>query len=110
MALYRIMHENEFDMAAVTVTRVSTSRNLRNAHVHVSIRERDKQQQMLSLLKKHRGELQKLVSQNVVLKYTPHLLFELDTSLEEGDRVLDVLRELGQTDEDKTSDEDVSEQ
>ena len=42
-------------------------------------------------------EIQKLLSKNVVLKYTPQLCFKLDTSLVEGDHVLDVLRDEANT-------------
>lgn len=95
MALFHIMRENEFDLAAVTVTRVVTSPNLRNARVFISILEHQKdREKMIGLLKQHRAELQSVINKNVKLKYTPRLSFALDTSIEEGDRVLNVLLKL----------------
>jgi ribosome-binding factor A len=35
------------------------------------------------------------VAKRVVLKFTPHLHFKLDASIERGSRVLDILEELG---------------
>ena len=51
---------------------------------------------MLALLRKHRPELQQLINKDLAIKYTPRLSFELDTSLEEGDRVLGILAKLEQ--------------
>lgn len=97
--LYRVLNDADFDMAAITVTRVITSNNLRSADVHVSIRDHEDQKgRMLGLLRSHRVEIQKIMSKNVVLKYTPKLTFKLDTSLAEGDRVLDVLDSLDKAD------------
>ncbi len=93
--LFRIMNENNFDLSAVTVTHVITSRNLRSAKVLISIRNHQKDRgRMLSLLRKHRSEIQQQINAYVNLKYTPRLTFELDTSLEEGDRILHMLSEL----------------
>ena len=94
-ALYRVMTGRDFDMSAVTVTRVITSCDLRTAEVMVSIRAKGKEgDRLFSVLRHRRGEIQKMIGKSVVLKYTPHLSFTLDTSLEEGDRVLDVLRSI----------------
>ena len=94
-SLFRIMHENDFDLSAVTVTRVVTSRSLRNARVFISIRDhRNERDLMLSLLRKHRVEIQHRINANITLKYTPRLMFLLDTSIEEGDHILHKLSEL----------------
>jgi len=41
-----------------------------------------------------KSEIQALMSQEVILKYTPVLQFVLDHSVAEGDRVLDLLRKM----------------
>ena len=90
--LFRVMNEQEFDLAAVSVTRVETSSNLRQARVFVSIRAPEpEQRQMLRLLARHRAQIQRQVSRHVVLKYTPQLHFELDASISGGDRILEIL-------------------
>ena len=94
-ALFRIMTEANFDLSAVTITHVVASRNLRNARVLVSIRDHEAQRdEMLNLLRRHRGEIQSQINQNLVLKYTPCLTFSLDTSVEKGDRILGLLSKL----------------
>ncbi len=93
--LFRVMHANEFDLAAVTITRVETSKDLREARVYVSILgHEDQRPHMLALLSRRRGELQRRINKDVTLKYTPRLTFELDRSVEEGDHVLAVLAKL----------------
>jgi ribosome-binding factor A len=94
-ALFRVMQSENFDLSAATITRVALGRDLRDARVFVSIRDHQKERQkMLALLRQHRPEFQRLINRDLAIKYTPRLTFELDTSLEEGDRVLAVLAKL----------------
>ena len=94
-ALFRVMQNDDFDLAATTITRVTLGRDLREARVFVSIRDhQNERQKMLALLRHHRVEFQRLINKDLVIKYTPRLSFELDTSLEEGDRVLALLSKL----------------
>jgi len=95
MALFRVMTEQNFDLAAVTVTRVITSPTLRGTQVLVSIRgSEDERSGMLGMLRRHRGEIQKIIAANIKLKYTPRIDFQLDSSIEKGDRILHVLSDL----------------
>lgn len=94
-ALYHVLKDYEIDMAAVTVTHVMATRNLRSARVLVSIRDHgNERDRMISRLKRHRGEIQAIINRNMTLKYTPKLMFELDPSVEKGDHILDILRDM----------------
>ena len=94
-ALFRVMQNERFDLAAVTITRVALGRDLREARVFVSILEHQAERpRMLALLRQHRAEFQRLINKDLAIKYTPRLTFDLDTSLEEGDHVLAVLAKL----------------
>ena len=94
-AMYHVLKEDNVDLAALTVTHVMASRDLRHARVLVSIRDhRQDRNQILSALKRKRKEFQEYISRTVVLKYTPRLMFELDGSVEQGDNVLDILSHL----------------
>ena len=93
--LYRVVDDPDFDFAAVTVTEVRVNSDLRKARVFLSIRgENEFQQRQLKEIRRHRKEFQEEVAKNVVLKYNPQLKFDLDASLEQGDRVLKLLSEL----------------
>jgi ribosome-binding factor A len=56
---------------------------------------------VIDKLEAHRPALQAELSRHVVLKYTPHLVFHLDDSIERGARVLEILQDL-----EKSSDRD----
>ncbi len=94
--LFRLLApEDQVDTAAVTVTHVITSRNLRHARVLISILGHEEERgSILETIRSHRSEIQQWISRNVKLKYTPRLDFVLDTSVEQGDHVLDILQEI----------------
>jgi ribosome-binding factor A len=99
-SLYHVLDPDEIDLSAVTVTHVITSKDLRTAKVLVSILQHHKDRAgMMKLIRAHRKEIQEYVHKTVVLKYTPRLTIELDTSLERGDRVLSLLSEMAIPDE-----------
>jgi ribosome-binding factor A len=107
-SLFQIMTDPAFDLAAVTVTHVITSRNLRTARVLVSIRGEEKEKlRMLGLLRRHRPEIQATLNKDLTLKYTPKLHLYLDRSVEEGDHVLDILSHLGDADTAPSANDDV---
>ena len=102
--LYREMAGTEFAIEEVTITRVETASNLRNARVYVSIRGTDEEaERILRELRHHRAHLQNLVHRDVILKYTPVLQFIRDTSVALGDHVLDVLAHLPEPPDDESA-------
>ena len=104
--LYRVVNRPDFDTAAVTFTHALTSVDLRSCRVLVSIRgELAEQERMLSILKRHRVDFQAAIHQTVVLRYTPHLHFVLDHSVEQGDHILQLLDQMAQAGEVPAGDE-----
>ena len=93
--ILRCVNEPGFNPAAVTITHVITSSDLHHSRVLVSINAPpDQQHRLYKILKKNRGMLQHEMSQEVILKYTPHIVFELDKSLAQGDHVLGIISKL----------------
>ncbi|HKL20279.1 MAG TPA: 30S ribosome-binding factor RbfA [Tichowtungia sp.] len=93
--ILRLFSGSRFDTGAVTVTRVETAPDLRDANVHVSIFGHENERtEMIRFLNRHRKEIQARMSKHVKIKYTPRLHFKHDSSLEEGDRVLGILETL----------------
>ncbi len=93
--IHHLFSNTQFDTGAITVTRVETAPDLRDAAVHISIFEHEEERvKMIRFLNKHRKAIQARMSKNVIIKYTPRLRFKLDTSIESGDRVLGILSEL----------------
>lgn len=96
-ALFHVFAGGGVDLAAITVTRVETARNLRNATVYVSLLGHEGERgSILHRLHARHIELQALINRDCHLKFTPKLRFVLDTSIEKGDRVLNVLAHLDQ--------------
>lgn len=93
--MYRVLRPGEVDLASITITEVSASRDLRQAKVMVSVRgHQSKRKRVLTLLRSHRKDFQDYVSQSVVLKYTPRLFFSLDSSIAKGNDVLDTISHI----------------
>lgn len=93
--ILRTINDEGFNPAAITITHVITSPDLRHTRVLVSINAPPGQQQeMFGILKHHRGTLQHEMSREVILKYTPRVIFELDSSLAKGDHVLGLISKL----------------
>ncbi len=93
--LYRVVDRSIVDVAAVTVTHVAVSSDLRTARVLVSVRGDEAQHyRVLNHLRSLRATIQEGIAGTVILKYTPRLHFELDRSVEVGDRVLTLLAQL----------------
>jgi ribosome-binding factor A len=79
----------------VTVNDVEIGGDLRNARVFISVLGNAEQQKSgLALLQKNRVRIQGLIAKSVILKYTPHLRFVVDDSVQRGNRVLQLLEEL----------------
>ena len=94
-AFFKVFVGEPLDLASVTVTRVETARNLRNATVSVSIFGHEQERgAYLRMIANKAKELQSLINRDLTLKYTPRLRFVLDGSVEKGDHILDVLSKL----------------
>ena len=93
-----IAREINFEGALVSVNAVDVVPDLKSAHVFVSTLGTENGKRVIDKLEAHRTALQAELSRNVVLKYTPHLIFHLDESTKRGARVLEILDDLGTRD------------
>jgi ribosome-binding factor A len=94
-ALFRVLNPAEFDPAGVTVTHAITSPDLRTCRVLVSLFGDEAQRKRnLSALLRHRADIQREIADRITLKWTPRIHFQVDESIEEGDRVLRLLDQL----------------
>ncbi len=73
----------------ISITEVIASSDLRSARVYVSVMGRDADRHLaLDGIRSAAAFLRRELRDRVNLKHTPHLTFQLDDSIEEGDRVL----------------------
>jgi ribosome-binding factor A len=79
----------------INVNDVKVAANLHTATVYLGVLGGDAQKKRaMEALELGRKRIQGLLGKAVVLKYTPHLRFVLDESIERGNRVLQLLDEL----------------
>jgi ribosome-binding factor A len=78
-----------------TVTRVETARDLGHARVFVSVYGTDEEQaRSIAALDAATPWLRRRLGERMQLRHVPQLTLRRDTSIEGGDRVLRLLREL----------------
>ena len=89
-----IAREMSFEGALVSINHVDVASDLKNAHAFVSVLGSDNAESVLNKLASHRATLQAELARHVTMKYTPHLIFHLDDSIERGARVIEILQEI----------------
>ncbi|MBI4027221.1 MAG: 30S ribosome-binding factor RbfA [Verrucomicrobia bacterium] len=83
------------DHGLISVTEVDVSKDLKTANVYVStVGVAQQTAGLLASLERIRAGLQRELSRNVVMKYTPHLLFKEDRGIERGQHVVEILNAL----------------
>src|SRR5436305_15088697 len=88
-----ITREMKFENGLVTINQVDITSDLKNAHVFVSVLGTTGAS-VINQLEAHRAALQSALAKHVVLKYTPHLVFHLDDSIDRGIRVIEIMQEM----------------
>jgi ribosome-binding factor A len=90
----KIAREITFENVLVSVNHVDVTPDLKCAHVFVSVLGSEGRAAVIPKLEENRTALQSDLAKRVVLKYTPHLVFHLDDSIERGARVIEILQEI----------------
>ena len=88
-----------------SVTHVDVTRDLRYAKVYISVYEEEKRQPMMKALKSAAGFIRHNLGMRVQLRYTPELLFELDTTIEYGVHIASLLNQVRKTEGSQSDDE-----
>lgn len=83
-----------FEDALVTINHVDVTPDLKKAHAYVSVFGANSQTAAMAKLEENRVVLQTELAKHVVLKYTPHLVFHLDESIERGSRIIEILQQI----------------
>jgi ribosome-binding factor A len=90
-----ITREMNFEGVLVTLNQVDVTPDLKHAHAYVSVLgPKEGQAAAMAKLEENRVVLQTALAKSVVLKYTPHLIFHLDDSIERGARVFEILQQI----------------
>ena len=95
----RIIREDVSDprtQCMFSITHVDVTRDLRYAKIYVSVYEVDKREPMMKALKNAAGFIRHNLG-SLQLRYTPELLFELDTTIEYGVHIASLINEVRKT-------------
>ena len=95
----RIIREDVSDprtQCMFSITHVDVTRDLRYAKVYVSVYEEEKREPMMKALKSAAGFIRHNLG-NLQLRYTPELLFELDTTIEYGVHIAGLINQVIKT-------------
>ncbi len=82
----------------ISITRVATSSDLRNAHVYLSVMgDAAAKQSALDGIRSAAAFLRRELRPRLTLRYTPFLTFDLDESIEEGSHLLGIMDTIRDT-------------
>ncbi len=95
-----VVKEFTFDAKLVTIQEVDVTPDLKQAHVFVGVIGTEAEaHKAVRQLNAEARRLQAEVGKRVVMKFTPNLHFKVDTAGPRGDRVMQILDELGMANE-----------
>jgi ribosome-binding factor A len=77
-----------------SITHVEVSGDYRHAKIYVSVMGSEEERaNTIKALKHASGFLRHELASRIVLRYMPEIVFKLDTSIEQGSRILELIRE-----------------
>ena len=92
-----IQRDFEFPGVLVTINDVAITPDLKHASVYIGILGNALQaEEIMEKLTAKRAHLQKRLMNRITLKSTPHLAFKLDTSVERGVRITNIMETIDQ--------------
>ena len=89
---YEVTNSNVTGM--VSVTSVKISPDLRYAKVYLSILNSRNTKQTLAALKSSSGFIRSRIAAKINLRVTPELVFELDESMQYGEKIDTILKDI----------------
>ncbi len=83
-------------LALVSVTDVEVSPDLRHAHVFIShLGDEEETEGVLKALRHAAGHMRRELALRGTLRYVPELSFHWDSSVDQGQRIEELLRQIG---------------
>ncbi|MBQ9267831.1 MAG: 30S ribosome-binding factor RbfA [Clostridia bacterium] len=88
----------------ISVTKVSVTKDLKYCKIFVSMLGTKDTAEAMQALESSAGFVRKEIGDKVRMFYTPEVKFELDTSMEYGAHIQNIINELGITHDEETQD------
>ena len=93
--LLRSIKDPRINQGMISVTRTETTGDLRYCKVFLSIYGLENEKEFKRGLKSASGWLRRELGKRLSLRYTPELIFELDTSIEHGAHINEIINKPG---------------
>ena len=103
--IIRTVKDPRVSEAFVSVTGVEVTPDLKFAKIYISVLDKSDCTQVLKGLKSAGGFLRREIGSRLQLRYTPELLFELDTTIEYGVHIASLLNQVRKTEGSQSDDE-----
>jgi len=97
MVLEREVRDPRLEL--VTITKVQTTDDLRQTRVFVSVLEADREQEVIRALRRATGFMRRELGARLNLRYTPALIFVLDKSFAQTQKLLETFDEIAKEQE-----------
>ena len=83
----------------MTVTRAKITPDFKYAKIYVSVLNAKNTDQTIEALQKSSGFIRSQIAKRINLRITPELIFELDDSMEYGEKIDNIIKEINKQDE-----------
>ncbi|MBW7939944.1 MAG: 30S ribosome-binding factor RbfA [Candidatus Omnitrophica bacterium] len=94
---------------AIGITEVRASRDLKHAQVFFSTHVRESGSQFEELIQQSAGHIRKLLFHRLHLRHIPELLFRYDESLDQAERIYEMLKTVDTGTDDELAEEETQE-
>lgn len=94
MIIMREIEDPRIKNNLVTITKVDTAKDLKNAKVYFVCLHEDKQNEVLSGLNSAKGVIFSYLKKQLTIRYVPNLTFHYDKNLIETNKVLTDIKNL----------------
>ena len=83
-----------FDSSLITITRIEITKDLKTAHVYLSLFGKEKKDEILEVLNDRTGFFRRHVASRTNLKYNPMLIFSYDPIFRNEERIDTLIEKL----------------
>ncbi len=90
--------QDSYESSLITITRVEITKDLKTAHVYLSLFGPEHKEQILDVLNERMGYFRKHIASHTNLKYTPILIFSYDPILSYKEKIETLLDQLKKND------------
>jgi len=95
-----LLREVEFPPGAFpNIIKVEVAADLKNATVWLGVVPPEKREEVLAVINKNIGEVQRTLNKRLTMKFTPRLSFKVDTTSDKVARVQELVEEIHRQDD-----------